>query len=228
MKKESMHIAIIMDGNGRWAQQHKQNRSSGHEAGAEKVREITRFCSDRGVGYLTLYAFSTENWKRPALEVAFLMKLMVKYLKNELPIFLENNIRFDTIGDLSLFSSALKKQIKITKELTAKHTGLTQVLALNYGAHDEIARAVKQLLEDNAVPTPETIESYLDTARFSKVDMIIRTGGDTRLSNFLLWQAAYAELFFTPTLWPDFSTGELEGMLDDFSKRERRFGGLHT
>lgn len=223
-----MHIAIIMDGNGRWAQQRNQNRSSGHEAGAEKVREITRFCSDREVGYLTLYAFSTENWKRPALEVAFLMKLMVKYLKNELPIFLENNIRFDTIGDLSPFSSALKKQIKITKELTAKHTGLTQVLALNYGAHDEIARAVKKLLEENAVPTPETIESYLDTARFSKVDMIIRTGGDTRLSNFLLWQAAYAELFFTPTLWPDFSTGELEGMFDDFSQRERRFGGLNT
>ena len=223
-----MHIAIIMDGNGRWAQQRNQNRSSGHVAGAEKVREITRFCSDRGMGYLTLYAFSTENWKRPPLEVAFLMKLMVKYLKNELPIFLENNIRFETIGDLSPFSSALKKQINITKELTAKHTGLTQVLALNYGAHDEIARAVKQLLEENAVPTPETIESYLDTARFSKVDMIIRTGGDTRLSNFLLWQAAYAELFFTPTLWPDFSTEELEGMFDDFSQRERRFGGLNT
>lgn len=228
MKKTSCsHIAIIMDGNGRWAQKRDQNRSSGHEAGALKVREITHFCADKGIDYLTLYAFSTENWKRPAFEVAFLMKLMTKYLKNELPLLVKNNIRFETIGDLSPFSSSLKKQIQLVKETTAHHTGLTQVLALNYGAHDEIARAVERLLARNLVPTQEHIEAHLDTALFGKVDMIIRTGGDVRLSNFLLWQAAYAEFFFTSTLWPDFSIEELEDILHDFDQRERRFGGLN-
>lgn len=227
MEASCRHIGIIMDGNGRWAAQRGQSRSAGHEAGAIKVRETTRFCSDYGITHLTLYAFSTENWKRPALEVAFLMKLMTKYLKKELPLFIENNIRFETIGDLAPFSPSLKKQIQMTKELTAHHTGLTQVLALNYGAHDEMVRAINRLREKQIPPTPEQLEKHLDTAAFPNVDMIIRTGGDIRLSNFLLWQAAYAELFFTPTLWPDFSAEEFEKILKEFDKRERRFGGLN-
>ncbi|MDD5053059.1 MAG: di-trans,poly-cis-decaprenylcistransferase [Sulfuricurvum sp.] len=227
MKTACKHIGIIMDGNGRWAKERGQKRSHGHEAGAAKVREITQFCSDRGIEYLTLYAFSTENWKRPALEVSFLMKLMTKYLKNELPLFIANNIRFETIGDLSLFSPALKKQIAITKEATSHHTGLTQVLALNYGSRDEIVRACNALREHNEPLTVELIEQHLDTSSFPPVDMIIRTGGDIRLSNFLLWQAAYAELFFTPTLWPDLSIDEFESILKTFAQRERRFGGLN-
>ncbi|AFV98038.1 UDP diphosphate synthase [Candidatus Sulfuricurvum sp. RIFRC-1] len=216
-----------MDGNGRWAAQRGQNRSAGHEAGAIKVRETTRLCFDYGLTHLTLYAFSTENWKRPALEIAFLMKLMTKYMKNELSHMIENNIRFETIGDLTPFSASLKKQIRVTKEATAHHTGLTQVLALNYGAHDEMIRAINRLREYDITPTPEQLEKHLDTAAFPSVDMIIRTGGDMRLSNFLLWQAAYAELFFTPTLWPDFSAEEFDTILKEFEKRERRFGGLN-
>lgn len=226
MKTLNKHLAIIMDGNGRWAQNQNQKRSFGHEAGALKVREITTLCSNKGITHLTLYAFSTENWKRPALEVAFLMKLMTKYLKNELPLLLENNIRFETIGDISPFSRSLKKQIEITKNATAHHTGLTQILALNYGSRDEIVRAINRMLADGIEPTQEVLEHYLDTASFPNVDMVIRTGGDFRLSNFLMWQAAYAELFFTPTLWPDFSANELEDMLKDFDQRERRFGGI--
>lgn len=216
-----------MDGNGRWASERSLNRSSGHEAGATKVREITRWCSDHGISHLTLYAFSTENWKRPALEVQFLMKLMVKYLKNELPLMIENNIRFETIGDLSSFSSGLQKQIRVTKESTAHHTGLTQVLALNYGAQDEIARAARKLCEEGITPTVESLDRHLDTASFPTLDIIIRTGGEMRLSNFLLWQAAYAEFFFTPTLWPDFTTEELSSMLESFKSRDRRYGGLN-
>lgn len=216
-----------MDGNGRWAERRGKNRSFGHEAGAQKVREITQICSRFGIRNLTLYAFSTENWKRPSLEVSFLMQLMTKYLKNELPLLIENNIRFETIGDLSPFSSTLKKQIQRTKEATAHHTGLTQILALNYGAQDEIVRTINRLKTMQLDISAETIENHLDTAPFGKVDMIIRTGGDTRLSNFLLWQAAYAELFFTPTLWPDFSADEFMGILENFELRERRFGGLN-
>jgi undecaprenyl diphosphate synthase len=220
------HVAIIMDGNGRWATQQGKNRSFGHEAGAKNVRTITQGCSNLGLSHLTLYAFSTENWKRPALEVSFLMKLLTKYLKNELPLLIQNNIRFETIGDLSPFSSALKKQIDTTKQATAHHNGLTQVLALNYGARDEILRAINALHSKNLVPTLELIDAHLDTASFPPVDMLIRTGGDTRLSNFLLWQAAYSELFFTQTLWPDFSTDECAKMMEEFNVRERRFGGL--
>lgn len=226
MNKKARHIAMIMDGNGRWAQKLGKGRSSGHEAGALKVREITQFCSDREITHLTLYAFSTENWKRPALEVSFLMKLMTRYLKNELPLLIAHNIRFETIGDLSAFSVQLKKQIEFTKHATAHHTGLTQVLALNYGSRDEIVRACNRMREKNLVLSVETLDDYLDTAGFPPLDMLIRTGGDTRLSNFLMWQAAYAELFFTPTLWPDFSVEELESMFEEFEQRERRFGGV--
>lgn len=220
------HIAMIMDGNGRWAKERGLNRTAGHEEGAKTVRKITQYCAQIGVKYLTLYAFSTENWERPKLEVEFLMKLLDKHLKNELNVYLENNIRFKAIGDLTRFSKALQKTIKETELKTSNCTGLTQVLALNYGSKDEIVRAVKKLNEQNLEVTEENIESCLDTAGFGDVDLLIRTSGEVRLSNYLLWQNAYAEMFFTQTYWPDFNETELEDILSDFSKRERRFGGV--
>ncbi|MGD9624025.1 MAG: di-trans,poly-cis-decaprenylcistransferase [Arcobacter sp.] len=220
------HIAIIMDGNGRWAKERGLNRTAGHEEGAKTVRKITSYCADIKVKYLTLYAFSTENWQRPKLEVEFLMKLLDKYLKNELNVYLENNIRFKAIGDLSRFSKALQKTIKETEEKTSNCKGLTQVLALNYGSKDEIIRAIKKLNTLNLEVTEENLESCLDTAGMPDVDILIRTSGEVRLSNYLLWQNAYAEMFFTKTYWPDFNEAELDDILSDFTKRERRFGGI--
>ena len=220
------HIAMIMDGNGRWAKERGLNRTAGHEEGAKTVRKITQYCSNIGVKYLTLYAFSTENWERPKLEVEFLMKLLDRYLKNELNVYLENNIRFKAIGDLTRFSKSLQKTINETEEKTSNCSGLTQVLALNYGSKNEIVRAVKKLNEQNLEVSEENIESCLDTAGFGDVDLLIRTSGEVRLSNYLLWQNAYAEMFFTQTYWPDFNETELDDILSDFSKRERRFGGI--
>ena len=226
MKSVPQHIAIIMDGNGRWATSRGQNRSFGHQAGANNVRNITIGCSNLGVTHLTLYAFSTENWKRPKLEVEVLMTLLDKFLKDELPLFMENNIRFETIGDLSIFSKKLQKRFEITKSTTASNSGMTQVLAVNYGSHDEIARAANAALASGEPITPQSITQHLDSRGHPDVDILIRTGGDYRLSNFLLWQSAYAELFFTPTLWPDFTTEELELIINEYETRERRFGGV--
>ena len=220
------HIAIIMDGNGRWAKERGLNRTAGHEEGAKTVRKITQYCSDIKVKYLTLYAFSTENWERPKLEVEFLMKLLEKYLKKELEVYLQNNIRFKAIGDLSRFSKSLQNTIYETQNKTANCSGLTQVLALNYGSKNEIVRAVKKLNELNLEVTEDNLESCLDTAGMGDVDVLIRTSGEVRLSNYLLWQNAYAEMFFTQTYWPDFTASELDDILSDFSKRERRFGGI--
>lgn len=220
------HIAIIMDGNGRWAKERGLKRTAGHEEGAKTVRKITSYCASLGVKYLTLYAFSTENWERPKLEVEFLMKLLEKHLKNELEVYLKNNIRFQAIGDLSRFSKNLQETIKKTQIDTSKCTGLTQVLALNYGSKNEIIRAVKKLNELNLEVTEQNLESCLDTAGMGDVDLLIRTSGEVRLSNYLLWQNAYAEMFFTQTYWPDFNESELDDILSDFSKRERRFGGI--
>ena len=220
------HIAIIMDGNGRWAKERGLNRTAGHEEGAKTVRKITSYCAKLGVKYLTLYAFSTENWDRPKLEVEFLMKLLEKYLKSELEVYLKNNIKFKAIGDLDRFSKGLQKTIFETQEKTAHCTGLTQVLALNYGSKNEIIRAIKKLNEQNLEVTEENLESCLDTSGMGDVDILIRTSGEVRLSNYLLWQNAYAEMFFTKTYWPDFSETELNEILSEFSKRERRFGGI--
>ena len=220
------HIAIIMDGNGRWAKQRGLKRTAGHEEGARVVRNITIHCAKIGIKYLTLYAFSTENWTRPKLEVEFLMKLLEKYLKNELNTFLENSIRFKAIGDLSKFSKSLQNIIKEIEEKTAKNSALTQVLALNYGSKDEIIRAIKKLNEKNLEVNEQNFESCLDTYFMPNVDLLIRTSGEVRLSNYLLWQNAYAEMFFTSTLWPDFKADELDDILSDFIKRERRFGGV--
>ncbi len=219
------HIAIIMDGNGRWAELQNKKRVKGHEAGAKIVKEITTYCShNEEIERLTLYAFSTENWKRPRLEVEFLMKLLDNYLKNELEVYLQNNVRFEPIGDIRAFSKSLQKTIKTVEQKTAHCDGLVQSLALNYGAQDEIIRAVNSLKNSEADITVQMLSNALDCKH--NVDLLIRTGGDKRLSNFLLWQAAYAELFFVDTLWPDFSVKELEKIVKKFKKVERRFGGL--
>ena len=219
------HIAIIMDGNGRWAELQGKKRVKGHEKGAEVVKEITTYCSkNKDIERLTLYAFSTENWKRPRLEVEFLMKLLEKYLKKELADYLKNNVRFEPIGDLRAFSKSLQKTIKNVQEKTAHCDGLVQSLALNYGAQDELIRAVNTLKKSDEYITETMLSNALDCKH--NVDILIRTGGDHRLSNFLLWQAAYAELFFIDTLWPDFSINDLEKIIKNFTKIERRYGGL--
>ena len=220
------HIAIIMDGNGRWAKERGLNRTAGHEEGAKTVRKITQYCSDIKVKYLTLYAFSTENWERPKLEVEFLMKLLERYLRKELSVYLENNIRFKAIGDLNRFSKSLQNTIFETQNKTANCSGLTQVLALKYGSKNEIIRAIKKLNDLDLEVTEQNLESCLDTAGMGDVDVLIRTSGEVRLSNYLLWQNAYSEMFFTQTYWPDFNVSELDDILSDFSKRERRFGGI--
>ena len=224
---ELKHIAIIMDGNGRWAKkQGFLKRIVGHEEGAKRVRELTIHASNMGLKYLTLYAFSTENWKRSDAEVSFLMKLMDRYLKNELKLFLDNNVRFDTIGDLSKLPTSLRDRISYTKEQTAHFDGLTQVLAVNYGSKNEIIRAVNKAIKEGKEVDEKSFGLLLDTKNIDPVDILIRTGGDKRVSNYLLWQIAYSELFFTDTLWPDFTAEKLQSVIDKFQNIERRFGGV--
>lgn len=304
---ELKHLAIIMDGNGRWAQSHNKPRREGHKAGASVVREITTWCAKHTIEYLTLYAFSTENWKRPKAEVDFLMKLLRQYLKNEKKTYLENNIRFKAIGDISSFSNPLKEMIFDLEESTQNNTNLTQILALNYGSRNEIARCFQKLLrasrggngvsggsenlrgekpnnenltgltegfggdltgelggnlggslanglmgggagsstgdknseggrfcagdtwealEQDTARLEQAISAHLDTHFAPDVDLLIRTGGEMRISNFLLWQISYAELHFTQTFWPDFTTRELENIIAEFRTKSRRFGGL--
>ena len=223
---ELKHLAIIMDGNGRWAKKQNKERSFGHKEGDRNVRTITKYASKIGIKYLTLYAFSTENWNRPKTEVAILMKLLSEFLKTEVGMLIENNIRFDVIGDMRKFSKSLQQTIEKTKTETKHCSGMTQVIAINYGAHDEILRAAKRASELQTPITKDILENCLDTAFMPPVDLLIRTGGDYRLSNFLLWQASYAELFFTETLWPDFSPEELYAIIAEVQKRERKFGGL--
>jgi undecaprenyl diphosphate synthase len=224
--KDLKHIAIIMDGNGRWAKTKTLKRTEGHKQGVATVRDITKYCAKIGIKYLTLYAFSTENWSRPKLEVEYLMKLLNKYLKNELETLQKNNIQFQVIGNITKFSKKLQATITNTIEETKNNTGLTQILALNYGSQDEILRAITKMTHKNQEITKENLEKNLDTNGIPYVDMLIRTSGEMRLSNFLLWQCAYAELFFTPTLWPDFNSVELADLIEQFQNRERRFGGI--
>jgi undecaprenyl diphosphate synthase len=220
------HLAIIMDGNGRWAKKQGFKRTKGHEKGAEVVREITTYCSNvEEIKTLTLYAFSTENWKRPKMEVNFLMKLLEKYIKNEHETYMKNGVRFETIGDLKPFSKSLRRAIIDLKKATKNNTRLTQIIALNYGSQDEIVRAVNRLIDQNKEVSVESLSSALDTP-YSDIDLLIRTSGEQRLSNFLLWQVAYSEFFFTDTLWPDFTPNELEKIMNNFKDRERKFGGI--
>ncbi len=233
------HIAIIMDGNGRWAQNRGKNRTFGHKEGAKVVREITQYCASKNIAFLTLYAFSTENWQRPKQEVDFLMRLLERYLKSELKVYQKHNIRFVAIGDISALSKNLQNLIHLTQTQTAQNTGLTQLLALNYGSKDELSRSVLSLYKSGELARLSAldsasclsgiargIESHLDTKIAGDVDLLIRTGGEKRLSNFLLWQCAYAEIFWTKTLFPDFTSNELETIIEKFHKRIRRFGSV--
>jgi undecaprenyl diphosphate synthase len=227
MKKNiAKHVAIIMDGNGRWAKFKGKIRTEGHKEGANVVRKITEYCSKSNIEYLTLYAFSTENWNRPKSEVDFLMKLLESYLTKELDTYMANDVRFEVIGDMSRFSKKLNYAIQKLRDDTKNNSSLTQILAINYGSQDEISRCVKKLTELKIEPSIENITSHLDTGNVPPVDMLIRTGGEKRLSNFMLWQSAYAELFFTDTLWPDFCETELARVVDEFNHRERRFGKI--
>ncbi len=213
-----------MDGNGRWAKLRGKIRVKGHEEGAKRVRTITESATNAGVKYLTLYTFSTENWARPKTEVEFLMKLLEKYLDNELATYQKNSTKFKAIGDISKFSASLKEKIENAEQTTANNKKLTQILAINYGSKDEIVRAAKKMMDSSLEFTEENLNASLDTNEIPPVDMLIRTGGDKRLSNFLLWQSAYAELFFTDTLWPDFDEKEFFSLIEEFKTRERRFG----
>jgi len=216
-----------MDGNGRWAKERGLKRTKGHEVGAESIRDITTYCAAHPtIETATFYAFSTENWKRPKLEVNFLMKLLDTYLKNELETYQKNGIRFLAIGEMSQFSKSLQERIKITQEKTKNNTNLTQILALNYGGRAEITMAVNQLIQAGKTEiSQEDISNALQTP-YSDVDLLIRTSGEERISNFLLWQLSYAEFYFSPTLWPDFTAKELDAILKSYSQRKRRFGGL--
>ena len=221
------HLAIIMDGNGRWAKERGLQRVKGHEKGAETIRGITTYCAaHQTIETATFYAFSTENWKRPKMEVEFLMKLLDRYLKNELETYQKHGVRFQAIGNIAEFSKALQKRIKTTEELTKDNTNLTQILALNYGGRAEITHAVNQLIKEGKTEvTEEDISSSLQTP-YSDIDLMIRTSGEERISNFLLWQISYAEMYFSPTLWPDFTTEELDSILQMYQQRTRRFGGV--
>ncbi len=227
------HIAIIMDGNGRWAKKRNLPRVFGHKEGAKSVREITETCAKIGVEYLTLYAFSTENWKRPENEIKFLMGLLKDYLDKEKKTLIKNNIRFKVIGDKTKLPVEITKRIEGVEKLTEKNSSLTLVLALNYGARDEILNAVKNIAKDiknskidaNKI-TENLFKNYLYTKDIPDPDLLIRTSGEMRVSNFLLWQLAYTEIYVTKTLWPDFRKKQLLKAIYDFNKRERRFGGI--
>ena len=225
------HLAIIMDGNGRWATQQGKPRIFGHEKGAKTVREIIQEVSEIGIPYLTLYAFSTENWKRPKLEVEALMHLLSRYLKKEVAIMQENNIRLNAIGDLESLPSKVRKELYKAMEQTQNNTSTTVSLALAYGGQQELLQMTQQLAQrvqqGQLTPqqiTPELIQQTLYTQNIPPVDLLIRTSGECRISNFLLWQIAYAELYFTDILWPDFSPEELRKALANYQNRERRFG----
>ncbi|MFC3174787.1 polyprenyl diphosphate synthase [Novosphingobium bradum] len=218
------HVAIIMDGNGRWAKQRHLPRALGHQRGVEAVRRTVRAARDLGLEALTLYAFSTENWTRPEEEVSALMGLMKKFILADLDEFAAAGVRLKIIGDYKAFAPDLVDLIEGALARTAGNSGTTLAVALNYGSQDEIARAARAAARAGEI-TPETIAAHLDTADLPPLDLLIRTSGEVRLSNFLLWQAAYAEMLFVDTLWPDFGADDLKAALDHFAGRERRYGG---
>jgi undecaprenyl diphosphate synthase len=221
------HVAIIMDGNGRWAQRRRLPRIAGHRRGAEAVRATVRACADRGISYLTLFAFSSENWRRPAEEVALLLKLFKSALQNEVDKLHANGVRLKVVGDTSRFDPKLRKLIERGEELTAGNRELTLTVAANYGGRWDILQAMSQLLKKN--PGAETVDEaaispYLAMSYAPEPDLFIRTGGEQRISNFLLWQLAYTELYFTESLWPDFDAAALDLAITSYRSRERRFG----
>ena len=219
------HVAIIMDGNGRWAKKRHLPRIAGHRAGVEAVRTIVRAAGDLGIEALTLYAFSSENWKRPEDEVSDLMGLLKRFIVSDIDEFAANDVRLKIIGDWRALAPDVVALIEDAIARTAHNRRTTLAVALNYGAQDELVRAAKAAAAEGEI-SAETIAAHLDTADMPSLDLLIRTSGEVRLSNFLLWQAAYAELYFTDRLWPDFKPADLKAALDHFAARERRFGGL--
>lgn len=235
LKRLPQHLAVIMDGNGRWAGRRHLPRVAGHRAGVKAAREIIESCARLKLPYLTLYAFSLENWRRPQAEVDFLMRLLREYLKRELPSIHKNNIRLLTIGRAEQLPDGVRKDIEHGMRLTARNTGMKLVVALNYGGRAELVDAFNAMLEhvrSNGLSAfqadEQTISEHLYTAGLPDPDLLIRTSGEMRVSNFLLWQIAYAEIYVTETLWPDFSRARLLDALVDFQKRERRYGGLSS
>jgi len=225
------HVAIIMDGNGRWAKQRVLNRIKGHEKGAEAVRTIVRTSREIGISILTLYAFSTENWLRPKTEIAALMVLLKRYLESEQKEMLDNNIRLNAIGQIERLSEDVQAILAKTMAITEKNDGMLLNLALSYGGRSEIVKAVREIAikaKDGKITpdsiTPELVAEHLYTKGMTDPDLLIRTSGEMRISNFLLWQIAYSEIYITDTLWPDFSKDEYIRILKDFQRRERRFG----
>lgn len=218
------HVAIIMDGNGRWAKKRHLPRALGHQRGVEAVRRVVRGARELGLEALTLYAFSTENWRRPEEEVSDLMSLMKRFILSDLEEFAQAGVRLKIIGDYRAFKPDVVELVEKAVARTADNRGTTLAVALNYGSQDEIARAAAKAAAKGPI-TPETISAELDTADLPPLDLLIRTSGEIRLSNFLLWQAAYAELLFTDVLWPDFTADHLKEALETFSARERRYGG---
>lgn len=227
-----VHIGIIMDGNGRWAKKRGLPRSAGHTSGAKVIKSIARHCNKIGVKYLTVYAFSTENWKRPKKEVDGIIDLLRYYLR-EIDKYVKENIRIRFIGDLSAFDQDIRDKIALSEQSSREATGLVFSIAINYGGRDEILHAVKQITK-RAQQTGQSFDdlseydfsNYLYTSGMPDVDLVIRTGGEDRLSNFLIWEAAYAEFYSDPTLWPDYNTERLEDAIQAYAKRNRRFGGI--
>lgn len=227
------HIAIIMDGNGRWAKQRGTQRIFGHRSAVGAVRSVIEASGELGIKYLTLYAFSTENWSRPKIEVEALMNLLVKTINAEADTLLKNNVSLKTIGNTSSLPKDVQKKLNEVILKTSNCTGLTVILALSYSARWEITHAVNQILQDSKsgklgdeLITEDVFSNYLNTAGIPDPELMIRTSGEYRISNFLMWQLAYAELYFTPVLWPDFNKEELYSAIIDFQKRERRFGKI--
>lgn len=234
MERIPQHVAIIMDGNGRWANEHGKPRSYGHQMGVETVRRITSECTRLGVKYLTLYTFSTENWSRPADEVSALMGLVLSSLEDE--IFMKNNVRFRVVGDTERLPQDVQEKLRETEEHTRDNTAMTMVVALSYSAQWEMAKAVRDIVKEKvakaATPadisttdiTEEWVGKYLQTSFMPDPDLLIRTGGEVRVSNFLLWQIAYSELYFCDTYWPDFNEADLHKAIASYQSRQRRFG----
>lgn len=227
------HIAIILDGNGRWAKSKGMPRNYGHTVGAKNVETICKAANDMGVKYLTLYAFSTENWNRPASEVKALMTLLESYLKNCIKTANKNNMRVRVIGEISRLSDDFQQKIRNLEEVSSVNTGLNLTIAINYGSRDEMIRAVKHIIKDHDAGKisvddidTDTFSSYLDTKDIPDPDLLIRTSGEQRLSNYLLWQLAYTEFYFTDVPWPAFDKNELKKAIDAYNKRDRRFGAL--
>ena len=231
LKTIPRHIAIIMDGNGRWAKERGLPRIAGHREGINSVREITKICGEIGVKYLTLYTFSTENWSRPKTEVKALMTLLLSTIKKEIKELHKNDVKFSTIGDISILPKGTVKGIKEGEKLTFDNSGLNLILALNYGSRQEIISAVNNIvydikkgsLDSNSIDE-NIFSSYLDTNNCPDPDLLIRTSGELRISNFLLWQSAYTEMYLTNTYWPSFRENELFAAIFDFQNRARRFG----